>query len=402
MKLMPTKSSTKTAHNLGDDAVTLMPEDSEDMWHAYNLISAGDFVLAHAVRKVVGETKTGSLISDRVHTVLAIKVKKTFFDPHVGQLQVSGTVRSENPYVSLGQHHTLDLEVGRPFTISKPDGWDSVAKDTLNEGLSDDKDGAMAAVVMQEGIATICLITQFRTVVKQRIDSIIPKKQSASSATEKAMKRFHEKVLTTLLRTVNFDNPRPLLLASPGFVAADFRKYIADEGRDKSNKKLLAIAKDAIVIHTNTGHVHSLNEVLKSPEMGQKLKNFKFTRETKLMDQFHERLRNDDGRAWYGLTSVTKAVEEGAIGPGGGALIVNNDLFRSSDLETRKKYVALVDKVKANGGDVSILSSDHESGKRLAMLGGIAAILSYPIYDLDDEDGASEGGDAADGENMII
>ncbi|KAF6812447.1 translation factor pelota [Colletotrichum sojae] len=399
MKVVPTKASEL----IGEDAVTLMPEDSEDMWHAYNLISPGDLVMAHAVRKVVQETKTGSTISERVHTVLAIQVKSTFFDPLVGQLQVSGVVKSENAYVSLGQYHTIDLEIARHFTISKPDGWDSVAKDTLNESLSDDKDGAMAAIVMQEGIANICLISQFRTVVKQRIESIIPKKRSAASETSQGMKRFFDKTLTALLRTVNFDQPRPLLLASPGFVAADFRQYISDEGRDKSDKKLMAIAKEAIVIHTNSGHVHSLNEVLKSPEMGNKLKDFKFTKETKLMDQFFDRLRLEDGRAWYGASAVSKAVNEGAIGPGGGVLIMNNSLFRSSDIPTRKKYVGLVDRVKESGGEVRILSSDHESGQRLDMLGSIAAILSYPIHDLDDDEAEDgEGATSGDAEQETI
>ncbi|KAH7361528.1 pelota [Plectosphaerella cucumerina] len=395
------RSATKTAEfeDAGEDAVTLTPEDSEDMWHAYNLISAGDIVIAHAVRKVVLETKTGSTSSDRVHTKLAIKVKSTFFDPQAGQLQVSGIVKSENQYVSLGQYHTLDLEVHRPFTIGKPEGWDSVATDALNESISDDKDGAMAAIVMQEGIANICLITQFRTVLKQRVEAVIPKKRSAAADTSKGMQQFYAKTLANLLRTISFDQPRPLLLASPGFVAADFRKYIADEGRDKSDKKLSAIAKEAVVVHSSTGHVHSLNEVLKSPEMGTKLKDFKFTKETKLMDTFFDRLRLDDGRAWYGTSAITRAVEEGAIGPGGGVLMMNNSLFRSSDIATRKQYVALVDKVKAAGGEVRILSSDHESGKRLDMLGGVAALLSYPIHELDDED---EGAEAEGEGGMII
>lgn len=358
-------------------------------------------VMAHAVRKVNLETKTGSTTNERVHTTLAILVKSTFFDPQAGQLQVSGTVKSENPYVSLGQHHTLDLEVHRPFTLGKPEGWDSVAREALDEGLSDDKDGAMAAVVMQEGIANICLITQFRTVLKQRVESVIPKKRSAAADTSKGMTQFYSKTLTTLLRTVNFDQPRPLLLASPGFVAADFKKYIADEGRDKSDKKLAGVAKQAIVIHSSTGHVHSLNEVLRSPEIGTKLKDFKFTKETRLMDTFFEKLRFDDGRAWYGTSAVTKAVEEGAVGPGGGTLIMNNSLFRSSDIATRKQYVALVDRVKAHGGDVRILSSDHESGQRLDMLGGVAALLSYPILDLDD-DAEEEDGNAAGGEEVSV
>jgi protein pelota len=90
---------------------------------------------------------------------------------------------------------------------------------------------------------------------------------------------------------------------------------------------------------------------------------------------------------------VERAVREGAVGRGGGVLLVNNSLFRSLDIGTRRRYVAMVDRVKEDGGDARVLSSDHESGQRLEARGGIAAILTYPLFDLDDEDGEDEGAD---------
>lgn len=33
-------------------SVVLVPEESEDMWHAYNLIAVGDLVKASTIRKV--------------------------------------------------------------------------------------------------------------------------------------------------------------------------------------------------------------------------------------------------------------------------------------------------------------------------------------------------------------
>lgn len=317
---------------------------------------------------------------------MTIKVKSTFFDPAISSLRVSGVVASENDHVPLGSHHTLDIEVNRSFTVIKPDGWDSVAKDTLSQALSDDKNGAMAAVVMQEGLANICLITQFRTVLKTRVESVVPKKRDAASDQDAGMRRFYEKTLASLLRAMDFSESRPLLLASPGFVATDFKAYIAKQGRDKSDKVLTAVAKQATVIHSNTGHIHSLNEVLKSPEVLAKMKDMKFAREAQYMDDFFDLLKLDDGRAWYGSKAVERAVADGAVGPGGGVLLINNSLFRSEDLATRKKYVALVDKVRADGGEARVLSSDHESGQRLAMIGDIAAMLNYPMMDLDDDD----------------
>lgn len=319
---------------------------------------------------------------------LGIRIRDSSFDPITSILRVTGIVVTENDYAPLGSQHSLEVEPHRSFSIVKPepDGWDSVASETLRLALSDDKDGALAAVVMQEGIANICLVTQFRTVLKTRVESVIPRKRDTAADQNAGMNKFFEKTLSSLQRAVDFTSSRPLLLASPGFVAADFKKYIADKGRDKSDKVLMNVARLATVVHSNTGHIHSLNEVLKSPEVLAKMKDVRFAKEAQLMDNFFDLLKLDDGRAWYGTKAVEKAVDEGAVGPGGGALLINNSLFRSQDLATRKKYVAIVDKVKDAGGEARILSSEHESGQRLNMLGDIAAILNYPMQDLDEDD----------------
>jgi len=344
---------------------------------------------------VTKESSTGSTSTERVHTDLTISVTSTFFDPASSSLHVSGRVVSENAFVSVGQYHTLDLELNRPFTLWKKHGWDSVALETLRDAINPDKNGAVAAVVMQEGLANICLITDYQTLLKQRVEASVPKKRSAASDQDSGMRRFFDKTLSTLLRAIDFASERrPLLLASPGFVATDFRRYIQEEGARRADRTLSSLARDAVVTHSSSGHLHSLNEVLKNPEVLAIMKDKKSASETRYMDELFERLRKDDGRAWYGVKPVEKAVMEGAVGRGGGVLLVNNNLFRSMDLATRKRYVALVDKVKEDGGEARVMSSDHESWQRLEALGGIAAILTYPILDLDEDDEDEEEGGA--------
>lgn len=48
-------------------------------------------------------------------------------------------------------------------------------------------------------------------------------------------------------------------------------------------------------------------------------------------------------------------------------LMITDDLFRSSDIKTRAKYVKLVEDVRSAGGDVKIFSSLHKSGERMFM-----------------------------------
>jgi protein pelota len=109
------------------------------------------------------------------------------------------------------------------------------------------------------------------------------------------------------------------------------------------------------------------------------------------MDDFLEHLRKDTNKATYGPREVEFAVEQGAVGRGGGILIISNRLFRSQDVAQRKRWVGLVDRVReVEGGEVRVLSSDHESGKRLDGLGGVAALLTFPVaeedFDSEDED----------------
>lgn len=329
-----------------------------------------------------------------MHITLLIRVTSIDFDAQAGQLHVSGRVAEENKHVKVGAYHTLDLELQRNFTLEKSEGWDSVALDVVREAVRQDKEGTVPAVVMQEGMANIALITEHQTILKQRIESAIPRKRAGrASEHDKGMQRFYQVTLETLQRHVDIAQPRPLLLASPGFVAQGFQKYILEEATRRGDKAVLANRANFVVVHSSSGHLHSLNEVLKSPEVLAKLKDTKYARETRLMDEFMTLLRKDDGRAWYGPGEVEKAVEKGAVGRGGGVLLISNALFRSQVIGTRKRWVALVDKVKEEGGDARVLSSDHESGKRLEGLGGIAAILTFPLEDLDDGDDEDNPGD---------
>lgn len=327
---------------------------------------------------------------------LTIRVTSIDFDSHAGELHVSGRIANENKFVKVGAYHTLDLELHRNFTIEKNDGWDSIALEVVREAVREDKEGTIPAVVMQEGIANICLITENQTILKQRVEVTIPKKRQGRSADhDKGLTRFYQTVFETLTRHVDITEPRPLLLASPGFIAEGFKAFIIEHATKSANKAILSNKSNFIIIHSSSGHLHSLNEVLQSPAVLSKLQNTKYARETQIMDKFMEMLRLDDGRAWYGIAEVEKAIEKGAVGPGGGVLLVNNSLFRSQDVGTRKRFVGLVDRVRGDGGEARVFSSDHESGRRLEGLGGIAAILTFPLEDLDEED--EEGGGFGNG-----
>jgi protein pelota len=91
-----------------------------------------------------------------------------------------------------------------------------------------------------------------------------------------------------------------------------------------------------------------------------KLADTKAAREVAALDRFYVMLNNDPDRAFYGFKHVAKANERGAIG----TLLVTDSLFRAADIATRRKYIELVEGVRAAGGTVFVFSTLHVSGER--------------------------------------
>lgn len=64
----------------------------------------------------------------------------------------------------------------------------------------------LAAVIMQEGLAYICLVTSSMTLTRTKIELNIPRKRRGDCAQhDKAIKRFYEQIRQAISRHVNFD-----------------------------------------------------------------------------------------------------------------------------------------------------------------------------------------------------
>ncbi|KAG5342510.1 hypothetical protein C0989_000638 [Termitomyces sp. Mn162] len=387
----------------GAGHVTLRPEDDEDMWHLYNLIQVGDSVRAPAIRRVQNVSSTGSTESHRVRLNLTIQVGRVDFSssaapagsagesspteqsgssapPTSAGLHIAGRVTSENPHVKLGAFHTLDIEANRDVRIEKMDGWDSVAVGRVEEAIIPGRGAEVGAVVCGEGTAAFCLLSQHMTLVANRISVPIPRKSAASGASqhEKGMTKFYATLYESFIRHIPYASVglRAIVIASPGWVRDGVLTYLLEEAGRRGDKNLQRALKEKVVkIHVSSPHVHSLVEVLKSPEISAQLKETKFAREGIVLDKFFKMLGTDEMRAWYGPDHVCLAADRGAIG----TLLISDDLFRSSNPTTRKRYVEVVEAVQQKGGEVVIFSSMHESGQQLNQLTGIAAILTFPL-----------------------
>uniref|UniRef100_A0A1L8DS72 Protein pelota homolog n=2 Tax=Nyssomyia neivai TaxID=330878 RepID=A0A1L8DS72_9DIPT len=366
----------------GSGSVVLVPEEPEDMWHAYNLISEGDNVKCTTIRKVQNETATGSSSSNRVRTVLTIAVENIDFDTQACVLRLKGRNVEENQYVKMGAYHTLDLALNRKFTLTKPE-WDTISLERIDMACDVTQSADVAAVIMQDGLAHVCLITSSMTLVRSKIEVSIPRKRKGNvQQHEKGLAKFYDAVMQGILRHVNFDVVKCVLIASPGFVKDQFFEYMIQQAVKAEHKQLLEHRGKFVLIHASSGFKHSLKEVLQDPAVVAKMSDTKAAGEVKILEQFYTTLQCEPAKAFYGKKHVTRAIEAECVQ----TLLISDNLFRCQDFNQRKEYVRLVDAVRDSGGEVKIFSSMHISGEQLAQLTGIAAILRFAMPELEDSD----------------
>lgn len=380
----------KNIDKTGVGSVVLIPEEPEDMWHAYNLISEGDQVRSSTIRKVQNETSTGSSSSSRVRTTLTIRVETIDFDTQAQVLRLKGRNIEENQFVKMGAYHTLDLELNRKFALTKPE-WDSIALERVEMACDVTQTADVAAVIMQDGLAHVCLITASMTLVRSKIDVSIPRKRKGNvQQHEKGLAKFYDAVIQGIIRHVNFDVVKCVLIASPGFVKDQFFQYMYEQAIKTDNKMLIENKNKFMLIHSSSGFKHSLKEILQDPAVVAKMSDTKAAGEVKALEQFYTTLQCEPAKAFYGKKHVIKAAEAQAIE----TLLISDNLFRCQDVATRKEYVQLVDSVRESGGEVKIFSSMHVSGEQLAQLTGVAALLRFPMPELEDSEDEQSDSDS--------
>ncbi|XP_073117741.1 protein PELOTA 1 isoform X2 [Elaeis guineensis] len=353
----------------GPGSVKVIPEEDDDMWHAYNLICVGDSVLAVTIRKVLREKASGGRDAERVKLKLEIKVESVDYDKEGPVLRIRGKNILENEHVKIGQFHTLEIEPHRPFVLRK-DIWDSMALDVLQQACDPSASADLAVILMQEGLAHLFLIGKSITTTRSRIETSIPRKHGPAIAGYES----------ALLKHIDFKVVRCVVIASPGFTKDQFRDYLLLEAERRQLRSIIENKSRLILAHSTSGYKHSLKEVLDAPSVMTLIKDTKAAQEVRALKDFFNMLSTDAARACYGPKHVEVAHERMAIQ----TLLITDSLFKNSDVSTRQKYIKLVESVKDSGGTVHIFSSMHVSGEQLAQLTGIAAILRFPLPDLED------------------
>ncbi|CAI4052087.1 hypothetical protein SUVZ_14G3180 [Saccharomyces uvarum] len=376
-------SLKKDSVNKGGAIIALQPEDKEDLFTIYQIIDKDDELVFR--RKFTSKLDdTGKKTSTDL-IKLKIKVISNEFDMKGEYLKYKGiTVTDETgDNKPVGKYLGFTVDYVYPFTIIKHN-FNKFMQKLLDDACNVEQKSDTAAIVLQEGIAHVCLVTASSTILKQKIEYSMPKKKRATDVVkfDEKTEKFYKAIYNSIKKDLDLGKLKTIILCSPGFYAKILMDKIVQYAEEEHNKKILDNKGMFFIAHSSTGYLQGINEVLKNPLYASKLQDTKYSKENLIMDEFLLHLNKDDNKAWYGEKEITKAAEFGAIN----YLLLTDRIMHSDDIAQRVKYLKLMDSVESNGGKTLVFSTLHSLGEELDQLTGIACILKYPLPDLDEDD----------------
>jgi len=338
----------------------VFPETLDDLWHLSHIIQKGDKVSSRTTRRIQ-DTTGDKLRNDRgvkKTFFLGIKVESVTFHIFTGKLRVMGSIVSgPEDLIPLGSHHTLEVKLNNPLKISKFH-WSKWVLKRLKSAVNSSKKLSAIVLALEDDVADLGLIRQFGVEYYGPIIGNVSGKRIIDKNRQKTVDEFYKTVVNSLLK---FKDVQSIVIAGPGFVKNDFYKFL--EGKHKE------IAKKSILESTGAGGRSGIQEVLKKGTVEKLTAENRIAHEMSAIEEIFQEIAMSSSKIVYGKDQVVAGANAGAIEK----LLVLDKLIRSENLEK------VMDLVENMAGEVMVISSEHEGGKQLESLGGLAAILRYPI-----------------------
>ena len=332
--------------------------DLDDLWYLHQIIEPRDVLTGKTTRKIkIGEDENAK-VAKRIY-VLTIEAETIEFSSAGNTLRINGKIREGPDDIPKGSYHTLSIEEGSEITLAK-EQWPEYQKQKLREA-SEQKQQYLLLILDREE-AFFALTTRAGHELLTKIAGDVPKK---SQPTE-IKKDFQQELIRLLEMYAARYLPKSIIIASPAFYKDDLLKQI--NNAELKKKIVLATCYDV--------SERAIDEVLKRPELTTTLKNNRAREEQLLVDEILREIKTA-GLASYGYQEVQRAAEQGNI-----RILLLTDHFLQQQKEA-KNFAAvdqLLKSVDAAQGKIHLLSSEHEGGKKLNGLGGIAALLRYKKY----------------------
>lgn len=340
--------------------VKIRIDNLDDLWYLSHLIEQGDLLKGTTTRKIkIGDGENTKTVKKKV--TLKIKVEKIEYIVENETLRVNGTIIDGPEDFPRGSYQNIPLEKETEFSLEKA-SWLTYQIDKLKEASKKTYHYLLCLFDREEVIFALSKPVGFQ--VLSTFNSDLPKKGDLNNVRGS----YYQEIIKKLEIYFEKNKPEHIILASPAFYKEDLFKLIKNDN----------LKKHITLTLCSSPKRPALYEVMRRPELKNVLDKSRSRIENLLVEELLAEIGKDQNFS-YGLKEVSDAINSGAVAK---LIITDNFIHKKREDGTYKKLdhlLTLVDKLK---GEVHIISSDNDPGKKMDGIGGIGAITRYKTNSL--------------------
>lgn len=346
---------TMIRKDIDENAVSVVPEDPDDLLNLRRIIKAGDRVAGDTTRTVKREKEYSRPDKgQRVKIRVAIRVERVSLDDVLDRLRVGGTIlESNNESVPHGSHHSFVLKINDGITISKKK-WSGVERKLLDSG------GSREGFVLLAIDTTDCGVAKLKGTHLELLPNIYSGAGGKRYKTDFDIGKFFGQVRRAVASVSRGTDT--IIIFGPGETKRKFSNFLQRDGS----------CRPQVVEGIDSGGEDGIYTFTKSQAMKEIMSGSKLARVSSAIDEIMALASKKSRKFTMGLEDTVRANQLGAV-----KLLVFSD--RSIQAYDEDRVIGLLNSAEGNGAETFGVDSSTDLGLRVTGLGGIVSLLRYAV-----------------------
>ncbi|MEM1948460.1 MAG: hypothetical protein QXY84_03310 [Candidatus Caldarchaeum sp.] len=338
--------------------VSVVPETTLDLLNLYRVVDVGDLVYCVTSRELKKERRNGSVDSMRVMVELGVEVADKKLDPMMKRVDFLGVIKYESRELGLvGKHHSIHVSVGDEISIETRKNFPKIeAMAKYYRGTQTAKN-VNIILVDDESIAVYSAGGKgLRTLFQKTI--VEGKREPEQRST--LLKKLYTEALDKI------GGEEDIYVYGPSVLVDEFLNTVKRKKPDVYRR----IRKTGYVSTTDYA---GLSELLRAGGLSELRETVKTVADVEDVEQLLKILATEPMKAAIGVRESLNALQMNAAEK---ILLAEDLLWQKIDDE---QVASLLDKAESYGTAVRVISSGSEASEKLLSLGGVAALLRFPV-----------------------
>ena len=340
------------------ERLRVTPESEEDLWTIKTIVRPGDLVRGKTYRDVaVG----GRGEKEKKPIIVTIRVKNVEFQPFTGKLRFFGViVEGPEEYGVKGKHQSILVTPGSTIILERPGGWPEKAIERLRASGPRGKAVVVAVDYDEYGLALVS-----PQGVRILVDKYVRLPGKDDPAREQELEKLKAAVAREIVEAASRNNARIVVIVGPGTL----KREIADRVREQA-PTLKIVVDDA-----SMGGRAGIEEALRRHTVAAALQDYVVTEAEAALGELLKYAARSPELVATGPSDVLAASLMGAVDK---LVVVDTMLFHIDD-DVREAVNRAVEEAEKRGATVVIVPEDTPPGEKIRAMGGIVAVLRYPV-----------------------